>query len=121
MDECIFYSSSQQYFDKIRLSGLIAVIGRKEGRHALNFKQVGFERAALDHEQAARDEIHAAVARATEMSNAEMGEITGARKSSRANLDVSSSYALERDEQCRRRRTGKTREEVFAQRSNGTT
>ena len=38
----------------------------------MNFQQAGFERAARENEQAARDEVHGAVAQATEMSRAEM-------------------------------------------------
>ena len=50
----------------------------EQGRHALNFKQAGIERAAQEHEQAARDKVHAALAQATEMSRAEMRERMGA-------------------------------------------
>ena len=32
--------------------------GRDKGRHALNFQQAGFERAAQEYEQAARDQVH---------------------------------------------------------------
>ena len=44
----------------------------EQGRNALNFQQADFERAAQEYEQAARDEVHVAVAQATEMSRAEM-------------------------------------------------
>ena len=47
---------------------------QEQGRHALNFQQAGFERAAQEYEQAARAEVHVAVAQATEMSGAEMRE-----------------------------------------------
>ena len=40
--------------------------------------QSGFERAAQEYEQAAHDEVHVAVAQATEMSRAEMRERMGA-------------------------------------------
>ena len=43
-----------------------------KGRHALNCQQGSIERAAQEREQAARDEVHVAVARATEMSGAEL-------------------------------------------------
>ena len=36
------------------------VYWREQGRHALNFQQAGFERAAQEHEQAARDEVDVA-------------------------------------------------------------
>ena len=45
---------------------------REQGRHALNLQQAGFERAAQEYERAARDGVSVAVARATEMSGAEM-------------------------------------------------
>ena len=44
------------------------------GRHALNFQQASFERAAQECEQAARGEVHVAVAQATERSGAEVRE-----------------------------------------------
>ena len=47
---------------------------QEQGRQALNFQQAGFETAAQGNEQAARDEVHAAMAQATEMSRAEMQE-----------------------------------------------
>ena len=47
-------------------------VTREQGRHALNFHQAGFGRAAQEYEQAARDEFNFAVARATEMSRAEL-------------------------------------------------
>ena len=43
----------------------------------LNRQQAGFGRAAQEHEQAARDEVHVAFAWAIEMSRAEMREIMG--------------------------------------------
>ena len=48
------------------------VYWQDQGRHALNFKQAGVETAAQEHEQAARAEVHVAVAEATEMSKADM-------------------------------------------------
>ena len=47
---------------------------QEQGRHALNFQQASFERAAQEYEQAARDEVHVALAQDTEMSGAEMRE-----------------------------------------------
>ena len=47
---------------------------QEQSRHALNFQQAGFERAAQEPEHAARDEVHAELAQATEMSTAEMQE-----------------------------------------------
>ena len=32
--------------------------GQEQGRHALNFQQANFERAAQEYDQAARDEVH---------------------------------------------------------------
>ena len=52
------------------------VFGLVQGRNALNFQQAGFERAAEEHEQAARDEVHVAVVQATLMFRAEMRERT---------------------------------------------
>ena len=37
-----------------------------QGRQVLNFQQAGFETAVQEYEQAARDEVHFAVAQATE-------------------------------------------------------
>ena len=45
---------------------------QEQGRQDLNFQQAGFERAAQEYEQAARDEVHIAVAQASDMSKAEM-------------------------------------------------
>ena len=82
---------------------------QEQGRHTLNFQQAGFERADQEYEQAARGEVRDAVAQATEMSRVEMRETIGcSRKSSRVNLDVSSSFIVERDEQFRKRRAGKS-------------
>ena len=44
------------------------VFWKEQGRNALNCQQAGFERAAQEYEQAARDEADVAVACATEMS-----------------------------------------------------
>ena len=38
----------------------------------MNYQQAGFERAAPEYEQAARDQVHVAVVRATDMTRAEM-------------------------------------------------
>ena len=51
---------------------------QEQGRHAPNFRQAGFERAAQEHVQAAREEVHVAVAKTTYMSRAEMRGIVGA-------------------------------------------
>ena len=51
-----------------------------QGRNALNFQPESFERAAQEYEQAILDEVHVAVAEATEMSEAEMLARTGARE-----------------------------------------
>ena len=51
---------------------------QEQGRNALNFQQAGCERAAQDFEEAARDEVHVAVAQATEVSGKEMREVMGA-------------------------------------------
>ena len=40
---------------------------QEQGRNALNIQQSGFEGAVKEYEQAARDEVHVAVAQATEM------------------------------------------------------
>ena len=90
------------------------VYGR-EAENALNFRQAGFERAAQEDEQAARDEVHVAVAQATKMSGEELRERRGCcRKSSSTNLDALSSYAIEeRDEWSRTRRTGKQRRSLL--------
>ena len=48
------------------------VYWREQGRNALNYHQAGFERAAPEYEQSARDEVHVAVVRATDMTRAEM-------------------------------------------------
>ena len=53
---------------------------QEQGRQAWNFQQAGFERAAQGYVQAARDEVHVAVAQATEMSRAEMREVRRAPK-----------------------------------------
>ena len=54
------------------------VYWQEQGRHVLNLQQARFERATHDYEQAARDEVHAAVAQATERSGAEVRESMGA-------------------------------------------
>ena len=54
------------------------VTSRSKGRQALNFQQAGLERAAQEYEQAARDEVHVAVAQAIDMSTAETRERKGA-------------------------------------------
>ena len=54
------------------------VYWREQGRNALNVQQAGFERAAQENEEAARDEVHVAVAQSTEMSRGEMLTRTGA-------------------------------------------
>ena len=51
---------------------------QEQGRNALNSQQAGCERAAQDFEEAARDEVHVAVAQATEVSGKEMREMMGA-------------------------------------------
>ena len=48
---------------------------QEQGRNALNFQQASFERAAQEYGQAVRDEVHVAVAQATEISRAEMREM----------------------------------------------
>ena len=48
--------------------------GQEQSIHALNFKPAGFDWAAQEYEQAARAEVHVAVAPAAEMSRAEMRE-----------------------------------------------
>ena len=69
---------------------------QEQGRHTLNFQHTGFEGAPQEYEQASRVEVHVAVAPATAMSCAEIWQIMGcSRKTSRANLDVSSSYVIE--------------------------
>ena len=50
------------------------VCWQEQFRHALNFQEAGFDRAAQEEEQTARDEVHVAVAQATEISWAEMGK-----------------------------------------------
>ena len=50
------------------------VYWQEQGRQALNFQQSGFERADQEYEQAARVEVHVAVAQTTVMSRAEMRE-----------------------------------------------
>ena len=47
---------------------------QEQSRHAWKFKHEGFQRAAQEHEQAVRDEVHVAVAHATGMSRAENEE-----------------------------------------------
>ena len=54
------------------------VYWQEQGRISLKFQQAGFERATQESEQAARDEVNVAVARATEMSRAEMPTGMGA-------------------------------------------
>ena len=53
------------------------VYWQEQGRHALNFQQANFERAAQECEQTDRHEVHVAVAQATEMSRAAMRERMG--------------------------------------------
>ena len=74
------------------------------GRNASNFEQAGFERAARDNEQLARDEVDVAIARATQMSCVEL----------LARMDFSSSDSIGRDEWRRKRRTGNP-EKKFSQ------
>ena len=50
------------------------VCWKEQDRDALNFQQARFERAAQEYEQAARDEVHVAVAQASEMSRPEKRE-----------------------------------------------
>ena len=52
--------------------------GQKQGTHALNFKTAGFGWAAQEYNQAARDEVHVAVAQVAEMSRAKMRTVMGA-------------------------------------------
>ena len=82
----------------------------------MNFRQAGFERAARAYEQAARDEVHGAVAQATDMSNAEMRETTGALENQAEQTWTSHQVVSlnEMNSECRRRRTGKS-EKKFAQ------
>ena len=54
------------------------VYWQEQGRNALIFQQAGFERGAQEYDQASRDEVHVAVAQATEMSRAEKLARTGA-------------------------------------------
>ena len=51
---------------------------QEQGRHALNSQQAVFETAAQNFEQAIRDELHVAAAKATDMSRAVMRKIMSA-------------------------------------------
>ena len=51
------------------------VYRQEQSRQALNFQHADFERTAQEYEQAARDEVHVAVAQATEVPEAEMREV----------------------------------------------
>ena len=48
-------------------SGSATCLWQEQGGNALNFQQSGFETAAQDYEQAAREEVHVVVAQAAEM------------------------------------------------------
>ena len=54
------------------------VYWQEQDRNTFNFQQEGFERAAQEHEEAARDEVLVTVAQATDMSRSEMRERMGA-------------------------------------------
>ena len=51
------------------------VYWQEQGRQAWNFKHASFKSAVQESEQAARDEVHDAVAQATDMSGAETREM----------------------------------------------
>ena len=81
---------------------------REQGRNALNFQRTGFERAAQETEQAARDDVHVAVARASEMSGAERLARMGALEHRTEQSWTSHQIIFDgRDEKCRRRRSGR--------------
>ena len=52
--------------------------GRIKAENASDFQRAGFERAAQEYEQAARDEVHVAVAQLTKMFRAELRKRMGA-------------------------------------------
>ena len=52
--------------------------GRSKAENASDFQRAGFERAAQEYEQAARDEVHVAVAQLTNMFRAELRKRMGA-------------------------------------------
>ena len=72
------------------------VYWREHGSNALNFQQAGFERAAQEHEQAARVEAHVAVAQATALSRAEMLSRMGdlGQRAEQSILDVLSRHSI---------------------------
>ena len=71
----------------------------------MNFQQSGFEGGAQEYDQAARDEVRVAVARATAMSSVEMLTRKGAFEQRAEQFRTSSCHSVGRDEQCRRQRT----------------
>ena len=69
---------------------------QEQGRKALNFQQAGFETAAQQHEQAARDEVHVAVAQATEIGpERKCGKEWLLSKITQRHLHLSSTYVPE--------------------------
>ena len=50
----------------------------EQGSNALNFQEAGFGRAAQEYERAALDEVHVAVAQATEICRGEVPARMGA-------------------------------------------
>ena len=70
------------------------VYWQEQGRKALNFPQAGFERATHELVQAARDEVHASAAQATEMSRAEMWERMGAHENQAEQIRTSHQVTL---------------------------
>ena len=88
---------------------------REQGRNASNFHQAGFEKnAAQESERAARDEVHVAVALATEMFRAKVLARMGALEQRPEQSWTSHSVMLLDEYKCRRRRTA-NREKKLAQ------
>ena len=70
------------------------VYWQEQGRNALKFQQSVFERATQEFGQAARDEVHASAAQATEMYRAEMWDRMGARENQAEQIRTSHQVTL---------------------------
>ena len=104
------YGPNQHAHNDLNILAEQHVYWQEQGRHALNFQQAGLERAAQEYEHTARDEVHVAVAQATEIFRAEMREIMGVFENQAEQTWTSHQVTLLNEMKSRRRRTWKTRE-----------
>ena len=79
------------------------VYWQEQGKNALNFQQAGFETAAQEYEQVARDEVHVASAKAAVMSG-EMNSVAGdALENPRRSLHTQATAELQRHQKSKSR------------------